>query len=265
MGRPRSWTDDDLRTAVETSRSWYEVIRVLGLSHGTSAYEVAQVHAERLGLDILHLSCVRDRDPRTELPRPVLDRGQVADLLGHLTTWADLLRALGVKLDGASYIWIKSAVADFGLDVSHFDGQAWAKRPIDKVDAPFNRPRDPAALRRSATSLATAWFQARNYRVSVPVEPAPYDIVVESDAGLVRVQVKSTNRTERGRWIVSIVRQAYAPSAAGGRSRRRYTANEVDFFFIVTGNEAKYLIPLEVAGDAQSLTLDGKYALYKLD
>lgn len=56
----------------------------------------------------------------------------------------------------------------------------------------------------------------------------------------------------------------YDPQSSSGRTRQRYNSDEVDYFFIVTGNGDKYLIPLEAANAAKTLTLDDKYALFKL-
>ena len=79
------------------------------------------------------------------------------------------------------------------------------------------------------------------------------------------VRYGDVKQDRRRRWIVAVVHAVYDPRSRSGRSRQRYTSGEVDYFFIVTGNGDKYLIPLEVAGDLKSLTLDDKYALFRLD
>jgi hypothetical protein len=111
----------------------------------------------------------------------------------------------------------------------------------------------------------------RGYTVCLPVEPALYDLVVDSDEGLVKVQVKSTVSKDRsgiGRWSVRIHRMAYdstiKPTANGARTRCAYAPGEVDYFFIVTADDDYYLIPLAVTGGLGSLTLDSKYAAFKV-
>lgn len=104
-------------------------------------------------------------------------------------------------------------------------------------------------VRIMALGRAIAWFSARGYVTSVPTTDAGYDLVVDSDAGLRRVQVKSTTqRDPRGGWVVSIARCLYDPTgrmnAAGKRRRVPYSSAEVDDFFIVTGNGDVYVIPL---------------------
>jgi hypothetical protein len=76
------------------------------------------------------------------------------------------------------------------------------------------------------------------------------------------------SRDRNGRWIVRIHHMAYDSAAKrtanGARSRRAYSPNEIDFFFIVTATEDKYLIPLAETGTLGALTLDSKYAAYKV-
>jgi hypothetical protein len=156
-----------------------------------------------------------------------------------------------------------------GLDTSHFRGQSWGSRPVDAVDVPFSRDRNPELLHKAATARATAWFMERGYTVCIPVEPTLYDLVVDSDEGLVRVQVKSTaSHDKSGRWIVGIYRMAYDSSVRrtsnGARTRCVYALGEIDFFFIVTAAGDNYLMPLAVTRGAATLTLDSKYAAFKV-
>jgi hypothetical protein len=265
MGRQRGWTDDQLRDAVADSQSWRQVVRKLGLAHSASAYTSAQSHAARLGLDVRHLPAPRQARELIGPARPTPERAELAVAVRESSSWAELQRRLGYEVTGSGQGWIRRVVAESELDVSHFCGQSWASQPIAQVATPFSRNPSAANLRRSAAAIATAWFQARDYRVAIPVEPAPYDLVVESDDGLVRIQVKSTTRTDFGRWIVGVTRREYDPAASSGRRARRYSPGEIDFFFIVTGDGAKYLIPLEVSNGATTLTLDGKYAAFRVD
>lgn len=106
--------------------------------------------------------------------------------------------------------------------------------------------------------------------VSVPLEVAPYDLVTESDEGLKRVQVKSTNsRHSSGRYIAYTRRLLYDATAtanARGRVRRAcYTEADVDYFFILTGAGTKYLIPLCAVPGLMTLTLDEKYVNFVVE
>lgn len=130
-------------------------------------------------------------------------------------------------------------------------------------DLPFAASGADENLRTAAIGEAVAWFLQRGYVPSIPVEPTRYDLVVESDDGLKRVQVKSTTSTERDRWLVRIARKGY--EAGGQRGRRVYDEDDIDLLFIVTSSGDKYLVPIGITGGAASLTLDSKYAAYKVE
>ena len=78
----------------------------------------------------------------------------------------------------------------------------------------------------------------------------------------------TTSRDKSGRWIVRIHRMAYDSSvrhkSSGARSKCVYAPGEIDYFFIVTGAGDNYLVPLAVTKGAASLTLDSKYAAFKV-
>jgi len=133
---------------------------------------------------------------------------------------------------------------------------------------PFERQPDSTELRKSGVALAIHWFMDRGYMVSIPVEPARYDLVVESDQRLKRVQVKTTNTKDRGRWITRLHRKAYdasvEPNASGKTKPLAYTSDEIDLFFIVAGDRTCYLIPLEAVTGQLSANLDDKFAAYRV-
>jgi len=133
---------------------------------------------------------------------------------------------------------------------------------------PFNRTPDRTGLRRSGAALAIHWFMDRDYMVSLPVEPARYDLVVESGQGLKKIQIKTTTQKDRGKWVAQLSRKAYDSSLepnAGGKTRRlAYTPEEVDFFFIITGDRSCYLIPIGVVEGQFGATLDHKYKRYRV-
>ena len=137
------------------------------------------------------------------------------------------------------------------------------------VEVPFTKEPSPDNLRMAAIGMATDWFLKRGYLVSIPVEPAKYDLVVESDEGFQRVQVKTTTvQDPYGRWTAGCHRHEYQqevePTASGKFRKIAYGKGDIDFFFIVTGDEDCYLIPLGATNRALSLTLDKKYAAYKV-
>ena len=139
-----------------------------------------------------------------------------------------------------------------------------------QVVLPFKRSLDRVNLRAAAIGIAVRWFLDRGYIPSIPLEPTRYDLIVESDQGFKRVQVKTTNfRGSFGSWVVSVHRSKYCSDApirgvAGKRQRVVYTKDEVDLFFIVTGDGSLYLIPIEVVHGVKVLGLGKKYGSYKI-
>jgi hypothetical protein len=93
MGRPRSWTVDQLRAAIARACSWREVLRLLGLQVGGGARDSILRRTETLGIDVSHLPDITeaasdlpfaDADVRREehgdvlqwVERPRSDRGK---------------------------------------------------------------------------------------------------------------------------------------------------------------------------------------------
>jgi hypothetical protein len=141
---------------------------------------------------------------------------------------------------------------------------------IEFPSLPFQRAPAQTHLRSAAIGIAVRWFLDRGYIPSVPLEPARYDLVVDSDGGLQRIQIKTTNfRDKQGVWVVHAHRTRYHADAetrgvAGKRKAVPYTPVEIDFFFVVTGDLTTYLIPIAASGDRKNLTLGKKYAKFKL-
>ena len=252
-----------------TSSTWGEVVTRIGHADFAKARRIVQAHTVRLQLDVSHLPPFKPVAPRYPHDGPVIDAECLAAAVRASSSWAAVLRQLGLNQSGSAQARLRKQAEDLGLDSSHFRGQAWGSAPVDAVDTPFKRRRDLKLLRRAACAHATAWFMERGYTVCVPVEPAPYDLVVDSDEGLVRVQVKSTVSKERtDRWVVRISRMAYErgtkPGANGARVKCLYASGEIDYFFVVTPVGDYYLIPLSATTGLASLTLDSKYGAFKV-
>lgn len=173
------------------------------------------------------------------------------------------MEALGKPRNGST-TRLRAFAAQLGLDTSHF-GYYRSEIPQPSCELPFKA--QPAPGSRSGLSVAAKWFLDRGYAVSVPLEPAVYDLIAESDEGLKKVQVKTTRRQlSNGRYFVKLLRTVYDSDAkvdARGRYRQvPYSPGDVDYFFIVTAQPAKYLIPLESVTGRQTLVLDQKYQAF---
>ena len=255
MAPQRSWTDDELIEAVRTAQSWRAVQRKLGLNT-TSVTRGLRRRADQLGLDYTHFTGQR--------------RWTDADLCAAVatsTTWIEVARAIGRSApSGSGTEALKSHAKRLDLDTSHLT-YARSGKPHPGQEIPFLKAPSPGG--KSGLSVAARWFLDRGYVVSIPLEPTCYDLIAESDDGLKKIQVKTTNRLEAsGRYGVRLTRTIYDPRAksnAGGKYRQApYASGMVDYFFIVTSSGRMYLVPFDVVGSRQGIVLDHKYRAFAI-
>jgi hypothetical protein len=98
----------------------------------------------------------------------------------------------------------------------------------------------------------------RGLAVSLPVEPEPYDLLVDADGHICRIQVKSTTSAREGGWQVEISQR---PDKRG--ERVPYRPSDVDLFAILTGDGDLYLIPIEAVAGYTAIYLSA-YADYRV-
>ena len=224
-------------------------------------------HAARLGLDTSHIP-VRTQVAAITSPSPepyecvAVSIEDLREAVSASRSWAQVAERLSVSRAGRNYRNLKALAAKTGIDVSRLYGQAWGRAPVQPLPVPFSRSFDPTLLHQMGTAVATAWFVGRGYMVSVPTEPAAYDLIVESDLGLQRIQVKTTRGTTVG---ITKVQYGLTESPSSGKysGRRPYTKAEIDLFFIFTGTGALYLIPIDAVEGMRHLALE-RYAKYRL-
>ena len=133
---------------------------------------------------------------------------------------------------------------------------------------PFLRKPRLENLRDAALGKALDWFLGRGHIVSIPTTPASYDLVVETDSGFKKIQVKTTTRRERsGSWRASITKSPYnaalSVGAAGKRKPVPYDEGDVDYFFIVTGDQSIYILPFRIVRGLKAVVLGLKYVKYR--
>lgn len=108
---------------------------------------------------------------------------------------------------------------------------------------------------------AIGWFTSQGFTVCVPLtDSQKFDLVVEFADGLKKVQVK-TAYYKRKHYEVTI--------QTSGGNKSRYTHNQfdnslVDYLFVLTEEDHKYLIPAKDVSAKKILTLCGKYNKYLL-
>lgn len=135
MGRPRSWTDDQLRDAVARSDTLLEVLERLGLPRGGASLVPVRNRMRQLGLDPPRPNLLRSAkwtvDPSTlSTAKPRGRKWSDEDLAWAVATcfsMAQVIGALGLKVGGSVYLTLRERITELGLDTSHWTGQGWAK------------------------------------------------------------------------------------------------------------------------------------------
>jgi hypothetical protein len=238
------WTAEELRRAVADSRTWRQVGRRLGFpTIDATIRRSLQNDSAALGLDTRHFT---NRRSWTD--------DQLVEAAGRTCTWPELTEALGLKDYAENRTVIKGHAVRLGLDLRHLSapGAKLVQLPTALDDYSYA----PEHLRRSAPSLAMAWFLSRGCTPSLPVEPEPYDLIINTHMGFQRVQVKSTTCLQQGDWSVTV----------GHRTDKKtpllpYTNEEIDLFCIVDGDLNLYLLPLAAIGGRVRIGLR-PYKLY---
>ena len=109
---------------------------------------------------------------------------------------------------------------------------------------------------------AIAFFAKRGHTIAIPLtDSQPYDLVVFMDGGFKRIQVKTT--TFKVRYYV-------VNTATTGRRNKhgletfRFDYTKIDYFFIVTQDEDRYLIPSSESIPKRTIKLSPKYDKFKV-
>ncbi len=193
-------------------------------------------YADQLGLDYSHF---RSQRGWTESDL------RAAIALGD--TWWDVAKILKLT-DGASVASLRGHAARLGVETTHL-------APVPPVSNRESLKPDMAHLDRAGPLLAAAWFTLSGQNVAWPLEPCRFDLLVYTDAGARRVQVKTTKSRTGHTWKVYL--------STCRRARRTYTPEEIDDFFIIDGDLTPYLIPVAAVGGLHAIHLTA-YGQYRL-
>jgi hypothetical protein len=226
----RTYSDDQLIRAVAESSSWRGVLRHLGLTatSGAASRSVKR-NAIRLELDYRHFTGQRRWSDR-----------QLADAVARNDSWTDVQYALGLS-DGGSTTALRAHALRLGLDTGHLSRSSFAGKPKNSTKL------DRANLRRAGSMLAAAWFELSGAQVAWPLEPCRYDLLVSRDRATRRVQIKTTTSRAAGQWTASL--------CSTSTRDRIYDPDDIDDFFIIDGDLAMYLIPIEAVAGFSAIQL----------
>lgn len=194
------------------------------------------MQADRLGLDYAHFTGQRRWSDE-----------QLTAAVESASSWSQVASMLGLA-GGSSTTTVRGHAVRLGLATAHLERRS-APPPRSELQPDVNN------LGRSGPLMAAAWFTLCGLEVSWPLEPCRYDLLVWSVGRAERIQVKTT-RVRTGRsWTVWL--------STTGKERTPYAPEEIDKFFIIDGELAQYLIPVEAVGGLMAIQLSA-YPGYRL-
>ncbi len=112
-------------------------------------------------------------------------------------------------------------------------------------------------------ALAIGALAKAGYAVAIPLQNnLPYDLIVDKDGKLSRVQVKTTTSRKETGWNVYL-------ATSGGNTRqhtkKRFDNTLCDFVFVVADNMRMWLIPASIITAGSYITVGGsQYGEYEL-
>ena len=111
--------------------------------------------------------------------------------------------------------------------------------------------------------IAIAYYTSNGYTVSIPLnDTQDYDLIVEKDNKLKRVQVKATSCKSRyGIYQVSL-------KSCGGTSGKIYKTiinTNIEEIFVLTKDLSMFVIPKDKLNNVSTLNMGDKYMKYKVN
>ncbi len=111
--------------------------------------------------------------------------------------------------------------------------------------------------------MAIAYFAINGYIVSIPLnDTQDYDLIVEKNGILSRVQVKATGCKTK-----SNIYQVALKSCGGtkGKTYKTIIETNIDYIFILNANLEMYLIPKNEINNKSTINLGEKLDKYKVN
>jgi hypothetical protein len=127
----RKYSREQLLNVVQRSSSMAEVLRGIGLKPRGSNYETVRDAMRRWSIESEHLTPRRLSSVSDEV---------LTEAVAKSRTSADVLRPLGISVNGSGYRDLRKRILTLNLDTSHFWGSGWR---VGNTNASFKaRPLD---------------------------------------------------------------------------------------------------------------------------
>jgi hypothetical protein len=133
----KKYTAEVLAPIVAKSHSLSDVIRALGLKANGGNHRLILGHVRRAGIDISHFGLLRLKDRVAAIPSERLEL-----LVGDLTSFAQVLSACELPVEGRAHRLITERVRKLGLDTAHFTGPGWSRGQTADSNASVARVRE---------------------------------------------------------------------------------------------------------------------------
>jgi hypothetical protein len=128
----------------------------------------------------------------------------------------------------------------------------------------FSNIKNPNKQGDAGMGIAIGWFASNGYCVSIPLtDSQDYDLVVEINNVLKKVQVKTTTSKTKYKIYKANLRVNGGNRSGTGKTKK-FDWKSVDYLFIVTNNNDKYIIPTFPTMPKNSIALGEQYQQYKV-
>lgn len=110
---------------------------------------------------------------------------------------------------------------------------------------------------------AIAFFVKNNYTVSLPLtDSQDYDLIVDKDNVLYRVQVKTVSHKVGEIYAVSL--SVRGGNRSGKGKIKKFDKSKVELLFVLTEDNDQYLMPSKDIDSTAQINLGNKYNQYKI-
>ena len=108
--------------------------------------------------------------------------------------------------------------------------------------------------------IAIAYYSSNGYTVSIPLnDTQDYDLIVDKDNKIKRVQVKATSCKKNGNYQVAL-------KSCGGTKGKTYKTvidTNIEELFVLTKDMNIYIFPKKIINNKSTLSLCNKYKEYE--